>query len=209
VSNSFSRYNLYIASPSSPSSSVLSFISQWLVVIAQALRYVVIIANIAYAQIKLKPPSDVIDRWKEPGAKEPEYEAYLDGINGAISGNVFFLGAGFVWTTKHLWGEDDPTEHQIARMKRTTGEGSSWPEQHPAFGFPYFLDFFVTVFALYVPPFPLCTFVTLWQVCADPRLGILAGWTLCIVTRIVYLGHCSLFLFIASSVRIAFDDALP
>jgi hypothetical protein len=40
----------------------------------------------------------------EEDKDEPEYEAFLDAINGAISGNVFFLGAGFVWTPRHFWG---------------------------------------------------------------------------------------------------------
>ncbi len=50
----YTVYNLYNESKNSPDSSVLSLITQWLVFVAQISRYLVIIANIANAEIRVR-----------------------------------------------------------------------------------------------------------------------------------------------------------
>jgi hypothetical protein len=81
---------------------------------------------------------------------DPIYEDYLDEISGALSGNIFFLCTGFIWSKDELWGEQDktPTARQQARIQLT--ERSGWSEKRPVFGIPDFLSFFATSFSLYV-----------------------------------------------------------
>jgi hypothetical protein len=50
----YTVYNLYNESKNSSESSLLSFITQWLVFVAQILRYLVIAANIAHAEIRVR-----------------------------------------------------------------------------------------------------------------------------------------------------------
>ncbi len=50
----YSVYNMYSESQNSPNSSLLSAIAQWLVFVAQITRYLVIIINIANAEIKVR-----------------------------------------------------------------------------------------------------------------------------------------------------------
>ena len=51
----YTIYNLYNESQNSPNNGfLLSSITQWLVLVAQITRYLVIIINIAYAEIKVR-----------------------------------------------------------------------------------------------------------------------------------------------------------
>ncbi len=50
----YAVFNLYNESRNSPDSSLLSLIIQWLVFVAQISRYLVIMANITYAEIRVR-----------------------------------------------------------------------------------------------------------------------------------------------------------
>ncbi len=79
-----------------------------------------------------------------------DYEAYLDQINAALSGNILFLFSGFLLVTEDLWGEQEGNskERRTRRMELT--ERFGWSELGPMFGVPDFLSFFVSVLAVYV-----------------------------------------------------------
>ena len=79
-----------------------------------------------------------------------EYEAYLDQINAALSGNILFLFSGFLLVTEDLWGEEEGNSRERRKRRMELTERFGWSELGPMFGIPDFLSFFVSALAVYV-----------------------------------------------------------